>query len=203
MIDLLLSDSSLPSKDELARSLGTFIDRSLRFYYANGETDKITLNEGELDDAIVSAFDYVSHYKGPNCFKVAAAFILALSSKKPFKTPLQKTFDPIQGEQNIVLGIVESLYWLYGIKLATKEGTKKITKPICFTDHQFCELVQTISLACQNFQCNFDEADDRSKISLIALIIEAVSYKTNDHIPYQNNPLMKLISAYFDRGLGI
>ena len=79
----------------------------------------------------------------------------------------------------------------------TQEGNKVIMNPIHFSDHYFIELVHAISFACQNFQGNFQEADDRSKVCLVALVLEAVTYKNNDHLPYKTNPIAKGIGRLF------
>jgi len=195
MLDLLLGDG-LPTESDLAETVNRFVDRVLRFYYIEGE-NFLVVEEDELIQSVEVALKFVLHFKGPSGFKVASAFILALASRKPFKTPLPAKFDPIRTEQNIIIGIFESLYWLNGAELMTLEGAKRIEKSIHFSDHYFTELVHAISFACQNFQGRFQEADDRSKAGLVALIFEAVTYKTNDHLSYKINPIVDEGHKYF------
>jgi hypothetical protein len=103
----------------------------------------------------------------------------------------------VRSEQNIVVGLLESLFWLNGAELMTCEGHKKIATPIHITDHFFTEMIQAISFASQDFQGNFQEADDRSKACLLALIFESIAYKSNEHIPYKVNPIMDCAEVYF------
>src|ERR1019366_4270816 len=110
MLDLLLRDSLPPDLEALA-AINNFTDRVLRFYYLKEEKE-VVLDEDELVQVAEIALKFLLNFKGPSGFKVAAAFIVALASRKPFKTPLPKSFDPIRAEQNIALGIMESLYWL-------------------------------------------------------------------------------------------
>jgi hypothetical protein len=196
MLDLLLCDS-LPSDDEAWGDVERFVDRTLRFYSLCGVTGNAVLDDDELILAADIALRFVKNYKEPSWFKNTAVFTLAIASRKPFKTPLPEAFNPIRSEQNIVLGLLESLYWLNGAELMTQEGHKKIVSPIQFSDHFFTELVQAIAFASQNFEGNFQEADDRSKACLLALIFESIAYKTNNHIPYKNNSLMDCAQCYF------
>jgi len=196
MLDLLLCDS-LPSDDQAWGDVERFVDRTLRFYSLCGESGNAIIDDDELVQTADIALRFVKNYKEPSWFKNTAVFTLALASRKPFKTPLPEAFNPVRSEQNIVLGLLESLFWLNGAELMTLEGHKKIVSPINFSDHFFTELVQAISFASQNFQGNFQEADDRSKACLLALIFESIAYTTNGHIPYKNNTLMECAGFYF------
>jgi hypothetical protein len=196
MLDLLLCDS-LPSDDQAWEDVERFVDRTLRFYSLCGVTGKAVIDDDELVQAADIALRFVKNYKEPSWFKNTAVFTLSIASRKPFKTPLPDAYNPVRTEQNIVLALLESLFWLNGAELMTQEGHKKIVSPIHFSDHFFTELIQAIGFASQNFQGNFQEADDRSKACLLALIFESIAYQNNDHIPYKNNPLMDCAAFYF------
>jgi len=196
MLDLLLWDE-LPNHKEPWTCLERFVDRTLRFYSLSGAVGGVILDDDELVQSADIALRFVKNYKEPSWFKNAAVFTLALASRKPFKTPLPEGFNPVRTDQNIVLGLMESLYWLNGAELMTLEGHRKISNPIHFSDHYFTELVQAISFASQNFEGNFHEADDRSKACLLALIFESVAYKTNGDIQYKRNSLLDCVRIYF------
>lgn len=196
MLDLLLQDS-LPSEQSLAESVEGFVDRCLRLYYLGGEKE-VLMDEDDLRGVAETGLQYLLNLKSPSVFKVAAAFTLSSASIKPFKTPLPEAFNPVRADPNIVLGILESCYWLHGADLLTQTGMRKVTTPLAFSDHYFTEMIQTVSFACQSFSGSFGEADDRSKVGLLALVYEAVAYKTNGHVPYDTNPLVDVAKVYYD-----
>jgi hypothetical protein len=198
VLDLLLSESQ-PNDDFACQTVERFVDRCLRFYTICGvNTAKIHVEHQELVAVADSALPFVRRYQEPSWFKNTAAFTLSLASRKPFKTTLpSEAFGKIQGEQNTVFGMLESLYWLSGATLATTMGRKEIESPIELTDHFFTELVIAVSAASLNFQGNFDSHDDKSKACLLALVYESLVYKTNKHIPYPDNPMMDIAVHYF------
>jgi hypothetical protein len=205
MLDLLAHDSKLPPKEEVLISVNRFVERCSKFYYVHGEKEML-LDIEELFHVIESAFKYLVNYKEFSGFKAAAVFTLVMANKKPFNAPLPAHFDPIRAEQNIVIGVLESLFWLHGAELMTQEGTKTIKNPIQFSDHYLKEFVAAISLSCQNFQANFQEAGDKSKSSLAALIYESVAYMTNPDVSYKGaklNPLAEKAKLYFVAGTKI
>jgi hypothetical protein len=196
MLNLLLQDS-LPSDVDIAESFEGFVDRCLRLYYLGGEKEAL-MDEDDLRAIAENGLQFLLHLKSPSVFKVAAAFTLCAASLKPFKTPLPEAFNPVRADQNIVLGILESCYWLHGAELITTAGLRRIESPLNFSDHYFTELVQTVSFACQSFSGSFGESDDRAKVGLLALLYEAVVYKTNNHVPYKENPLVDVAKVYYD-----
>jgi|GEM_PF-5388189 len=197
MLDLLLCDS-LPNQEDVEKSVNGFVDRCKRFYWRHGERNLVLIEE-DLVEIPIMGLNYLRHLKGPSGFKVAAIFTLAVACKKPFKTPLASSFDPVRPEPNIVLGVLESLYWLHGADLMTEEGRRTIENPITFSDHYFQEAVEAINHACQGFSGDFNQADDKAMAGLLALVFEAVAYKTNGHVPYTKNPLGGLMTAYFTK----
>src|ERR1035437_8023173 len=202
MLDLLAHDSKLRPKAEVATSINRFVERCVKFYHAQGAKGML-LDMDELFNVIETSFTYLLNYKEFSGFKAASIFTLAMASKKPFSSPLSDGFAPIQAEHNIVIGILESLYWLHGAELMTQEGSKIITKPIQFSDHYLKELVAAVSFAGQNCQVSFSHTDDKSKGCLTALIYEAVAYQSNDHVPYREkklNPITELSLLYFTSG---
>jgi hypothetical protein len=196
MLDLFLRDT-LPPDDESYGDIERFVDRTWRFYHLCGLTGEVIIDHDELIHVAALSLSFIKNYKEPSWFKNAAVFTLAIATRKPFRTPLPKEFGVMQLENNIVIAIMESLYWLNGAEMMTKEGRKQIKVPIDFSDHFFKELVTAISTGSQSFQGNFQDAGDKSKACLLALIYESLAYRKNDHLPYPDHELTDLAGKYF------
>jgi len=196
MLDLFLRDS-LPSDDDAYGDIERFVDRAWRFYHLCGQTGGADIDHDEILQVATIALTFVKNYKEPSWFKNAAVFTLAVASRKPFKTPLSAEFEFMRLENNIVIALMESLFWLNGAELMTKEGRKKIKTPIDFSDHFFKELVHAISVAAQDFKGNYQDSDDKSKACLLALIFESLAYRNNEHLPYEDHRITDCASRYF------
>ena len=92
MLDLLLGDSE-PSEQEVVGAFRRFADRTLRFYYLNGEKDSV-LEEDELVQVVDIAWRYILNYKGPSGFKVAAAFTVSWPAESRLRRPCQNCLTP-------------------------------------------------------------------------------------------------------------
>jgi hypothetical protein len=196
MLDLFLTDTQ-PSDDEAYGDIERFVDRAWRFYHLCGQTGQAVLDHDELIQVADISLTFIKNYKEPSWFKNVAVFTLAVASRKPFRTPLTEEFEFIRLENNAVIAIMESLYWLNGAELMTNEGKKKIENPINFSDHFFKEFVQAVSVAAQNFQGNYQDTNDKSKACLLALMYESLAYRDNDHIPYPDHRITDCAARYF------
>lgn len=196
MLDLFLTDTQ-PSDDEAYADIERFVDRAKRFYHLCGQTGNVVIDHDEVLQVATTALPFIKNYKEPSWFKNVAVFTLSVASRKPFRTPLSEEFEFIRLENNAVIAIMESLYWLNGAELMTNEGRKRIENPIHFSDHFFKELVQAVSVTAQDFQGNFQDTDDKSKACLLALIYESLAYRNNDHIPYSDHRITDCASRYF------